>query len=229
MVADDPAKLTTATPQPQAAVRAANLTYGYRRGHPVIEDLTTEVNPGSMMAITGRSGRGKSTLLYLFAGLLTPWAGEVYVEGRNQTGRLDAELARLRAQKFGFVFQDVVLDPRRTIMDAVLEPCLYAGEPRKRYRDRAAELLDTLGVRLQASSRPGEISGGQAQRVGVCRAMLMSPVVIFADEPTGNLDAESADAVISALERAAKDGCAILIATHDERVVERCTERVVLT
>lgn len=205
---------------------AHGLSYGYRRGAPVLDGIDLALEPGEVVALTGASGRGKSTLLYLLAGLLRPWAGTVSLDG-VVLGRLDDQSRSLRrARTCGFVFQDVVLDPRRRVLDSVLEPALYAGYPAERWRGRALELLDRMGVALQVDSRPGEISGGQAQRIGVCRALLLAPRVVFADEPTGNLDADSADVVLTALEESANLGAVVVIATHDERVVERCTTRV---
>jgi ABC-type lipoprotein export system ATPase subunit len=212
----------------EALLQAVDLSYGYVRGRPLFSSLSVDLTPGRMTAITGPSGTGKSTLLYLLAGLLTPWSGSVVFHGRSQTELSDLERSRERAEHFGFVFQDFALDPRRTILDAVLEPCLYTTRSKQLLVDRALRLLGRMGVELQAGSRPGEISGGQAQRVGVCRALLLEPHVIFADEPTGNLDHGSADVVLSALEEAAADGCTVLIATHDDRVVDRCSERIML-
>lgn len=209
-------------------LEATGLTYGYRREAPVIEDLVESVPRGSVTAITGRSGSGKSTLLYLLAGLLTPWAGTVRFEGRDLAAEPDGERSRLRARAFGFVFQDAVLDPRRSVLEAVIEPGLYADDAPADLVDRASCLLDRMKVDVRQGSRPGEISGGQAQRVGVARALLLAPRVVFADEPTGNLDTESADVVLDALVGAAEDGCAVLVATHDERVVGRAARRVML-
>lgn len=210
------------------ALQAWGLRYGYRRDIAVLDRLDLTLDSGSMVALTGPSGTGKSTLLYLLSGLLTPWSGDVQV-GRVRHGDLtDRARARFRAQNFGFVFQDVVLDQRRPILDSVLEPCLYARRPRRQYRDRGLALLAELGVELAATSLPGEISGGQAQRVGVCRALLLKPSVVFADEPTGNLDNESAAAVLDALQKATRRGGLVVVATHDDRVVARCDRRIEL-
>ena len=213
-------------PGAQALLVAEGITYGYRRGHPVLSAVDVSLESGQMVALTGPSGRGKSTLLYVLAGLLRPWSGRVLLDGVELAEVNDRERSALRARTCGFVFQDVVLDPRRRVLDSVLEPAMYAGRPASVWRERALELLDSMGVALQADSRPGEVSGGQAQRVGLCRALLMRPRVVFADEPTGNLDHESADVVLSALHNAAEEGAVVVIATHDDRVVERCTGRV---
>jgi ABC-type lipoprotein export system ATPase subunit len=209
-------------------IAATDLSFGYRTGVPVLTGLSIVARAGEVVAVTGASGRGKSTLLYLLAGLLTPWRGMVAFRGQPLHAAADHERARTRARWFGFVFQDTGLDPRRTVLDAVLEPALYAGSDPARQRRRAHQLLEQFGVSLRPDALPGEISGGQAQRVGLCRALLLEPAVIFADEPTGNLDSASTDVVIRALTQSAAAGAAVLIATHDERLVAACTRVVAL-
>lgn len=209
-----------------AALSAQGISYGYRRGAAVLEDVDVTVPEAAMMALTGRSGRGKSTLLYLLAGLLTPWCGQVLLGERRLDAGSDSTRSNFRARNFGFIFQDVVLDSRRSILDAVLEPCLYAGVNLRDYAGRARQLMVELGVDLDPLSLPGQISGGQAQRIGVCRALLLRPRVVFADEPTGNLDSESTETVALALLRATADGCAVIVATHDDRIVRHCATRV---
>ncbi|MCB0913149.1 MAG: ATP-binding cassette domain-containing protein [Propionibacteriaceae bacterium] len=211
-----------------ASLTARSISYGYRRGRPVLDGLDIDVPAGSLTALTGRSGRGKSTLLYLLAGLLTPWRGEVRHGEHDLHAGTDVTRSSYRAHNFGFIFQDVVLDARRSILEAVLEPCLYTGFSRRALVPRARSLMAELGVDLDPAALPGQISGGQAQRIGVCRALVLSPRVIFADEPTGNLDNDSTEAVASALAGAAATGCTVLVATHDDRIVSRCSARVEL-
>jgi putative ABC transport system ATP-binding protein/lipoprotein-releasing system ATP-binding protein len=133
----------------------------------------------------------------------------------------------VRAHRIGFVFQDAALDPTRTVLDSVVEPALYAGWSLSRARSRGRDLLEQMGVGARADHRPGEISGGQAQRVAVCRALVTDPAVILADEPTGNLDRDNATGVLAALSAAAggtEDGGVartVVIATHDPFVIER--------
>ena len=152
------ASATLMTPA-EPVLQATRLTYGYRAGRPILDSLDLTIHPGTVTAVTGPSGRGKSTLLYLLAGMLTPWSGGVRCAGRLLTDLPDAERARVRATFFGFVFQDVVLDPRRTVLDAVLEPTLYAGLPRSAYEADALALLERMGVSAHVSARPGEMSG----------------------------------------------------------------------
>lgn len=207
-------------------VSLEGLSFGYRAGEPIIDGLDATFAPGEVWAITGPSGCGKSTLLYLVGLLLTPWSGRIgigQVAAASELG--DHERSRLRGAHIGFVFQDAVLDPARSVLDNVTEPAVYAGIGRVAARQRAGELLERFGVRLRADHRPGEVSGGQAQRVALCRALLTQPTLILADEPTGNLDAASAGIVIEALTAAAHaDGATVMIASHDERVVAACDQ-----
>ena len=205
-----------------------DLGFGYRRGEPIIEDLSQRFESGSVTAVTGRSGSGKSTLLYLLGLLLTPDWGRVAVgEIRDASGLSDRARSVLRAQRVGFVFQDAVLDPARTVADNVAEGGLYAGVGRRRAIEAAHRLLDRFEVGLRADHRPGEVSGGQAQRVALCRALVNGPPVILADEPTGNLDPVTAQVVIDALADAAHhDGATVVIASHDPHIAQAC-DRVV--
>lgn len=174
--------------------------------------------------VTGESGRGKSTLLYLLGLLLTPTSGDVLLSDVS-TGRLrDSQRASIRARRIGFVFQDASLDLSRTILDSVIEPALYAGLNRGNAIGRGEQLLKQLDVAHRFDHRPGEISGGQAQRVAVCRALINSPDVVLADEPTGNLDSDNADIVLDTLRSEARTGRTIVVATHDIRVVETADE-----
>lgn len=152
----------------------------------------------------------------------------MFLQGERVDALPDARRAAVRAHRVGFVFQDAALDPARRIVDSVVEPALYAGCRRGEVVGRARELLDQLGVGQRADHRPGEISGGQAQRVAVARALINTPVVILADEPTGNLDQGNAAVVLGALRDAARAGAAVIIATHDADVLGACDERVVL-
>lgn len=205
-------------------VKIDGLSFGYRRGEPIIIEMDHVFEPGSVCAVTGPSGCGKSTLLYLIGLLLTPWSGGISIGEHERASELgDMDRSRLRAEWIGFVFQDAMLDPARTVLDNVTEGAIYAGVARRTARARAEGLLERFGVLLRADHRPGEVSGGQAQRVALCRALLNSPKLILADEPTGNLDAASAEVVIGALQDAAHlDGATVIIASHDSRVVAAC-------
>nr|NLD41658.1 ATP-binding cassette domain-containing protein [Actinomycetales bacterium] len=201
----------------------SGLSFSYRKGgEELFGGLDYEFALGKTTAVTGASGRGKSTLLYLLGLMLRPSRGRIMMDGRDLSGLADAERARMRATVFGFIFQDASLDPARTILDSVIEPALYAGERRGVARARAGGLLERVGVSFRTDHRPGEISGGQAQRVAVARALVNGPAVILADEPTGNLDHENAGSILDLLGAAAREGCSVIVVTHDPFVVDRC-------
>lgn len=203
---------------PTLLLEARDITFGYIPGSPVLNELTANFAAGSMTAMTGPSGRGKSTLLYLLGLMLRPNSGQVRVGGLD-AGRLrDAARARLRADRFGFVFQDAALDATRTVLDNITETALYRRESRTHTERRARDLLDRFGVDLPASRKAGQVSGGQAQRIALCRALLNTPQILLADEPTGNLDPATSDLVVGALREHAHAGNAVIVVTHSPDV-----------
>lgn len=212
-----------------AALEIRDLTFGYPKGgQDLLVGLSHAFAPGAVTALTGESGRGKSTLLYMLGLMLTPRAGAVLLGGKDVGATSDADRSRIRARHIGFVFQDAALDPTRTVLDSVLEPSLYAGIPRAVAESRARVLLEELGLSQRAAHRPGEISGGQAQRVAICRALLNDPAVVLADEPTGNLDRGNAEIVLAALRGATSQGRTVVIATHDPFVIAHTDHEVAL-
>lgn len=212
---------------PTVELSAKALTFAYKGApSPVLEDWSASFQGGEVVAITGPSGRGKSTLLYLLGLMLRPLSGQVVFDGLPASLHSDSARAAYRAKYFGFVFQDAALDQTRTVIDNVVEAALYRGDDRRSAIRSAEVLLDRLGVSTPSRSKPGQISGGQAARVALCRALLGNPLVVLADEPTGNLDAQSADVVLSELADRAAAGAAVVIVTHDPQVVERCDREV---
>jgi lipoprotein-releasing system ATP-binding protein len=198
------------------------LEFRYRAdGEELFGRLDHDFAVGAVSVVTGASGRGKSTLLYLLGLLLTPTVGVVRFGGLDTQGLSDGERSRLRAERIGFVFQDAALDANRPVLDNIVEGGLYAGLSRGEAELRARVLLDRLGVTLREDHKPGEVSGGQAQRVGLCRALIKNPALMLADEPTGNLDEDSTDVVLDELRASASEGATVIIASHDPRVVER--------
>lgn len=204
------------------AIEITGMNFSYARPRArIFEDLHASFPAGAVSVITGASGSGKSTLLYLAALLLTPQRGDV-LWGRKPTAALrDGERTALRANHAGFIFQDAMLDPAKTVLENVIEPAAFHGLDGSAARGRAQGLLESLGVVHRADHRPGEISGGQAQRVAMCRALLTEPKVVFADEPTGNLDDDAATVVLDALVDLASGGACVVIATHDSRISAR--------
>jgi ABC-type lipoprotein export system ATPase subunit len=203
-------------------VEARDLTFRYRRAsEAVLDGLHAEFAGGSVTVITGASGSGKSTLLYVLALLARPTAGSVAWRGRRVDDLPDGSRSQLRARRAGFVFQDAMLDPAKTVMANVCEQAVFSGLDRRAAAQRARALLEQFGLLHRADHRPGEVSGGQAQRVALCRALLISPTIVFADEPTGNLDADAAEVVVAALEEQARTGTCVIIATHDLSLARR--------
>ncbi|MDO5535228.1 MAG: ABC transporter ATP-binding protein [Propionibacteriaceae bacterium] len=198
------------------------LSFRYNAGaEELFDGLTHTFTPGAVTALTGPSGRGKSTLLYVLGLMLTPSQGQVELDGINVSALPDRDRSRVRATRIGFVFQDSVLDPALPMIESVIEPALYAGWGSAPARTAALGLLERLGLADRAHHRPGEISGGQAQRAAVCRALVTDPVVVLADEPTGNLDRDNAQVVLDALAASAQtEGRSVVIATHDPFVID---------
>ncbi len=214
---------------PRAGLAVDGLRFAYRRGgDELFGGLDHEFTAGAVTAVTGPSGRGKSTLLYVLGLMLCPSGGSVLMGGARMDDQPDAARSWVRATRIGFVFQDAVLDPARTVLDCVVEPSLYGGARRTDVRARARDLLDGLGVGERADHKPGQISGGQAQRVALARALVTDPDVLLADEPTGNLDQANADVVLDTLRQVAATGRTVIIATHDPAVLERADEVLAL-
>ncbi len=179
---------------------------------------SADFHPGQITALTGPSGSGKSTRLFILGLLLQLTNGAVELDGQNVSRLSDGERSALRAHRFGFIFQDASLDPTRTVLANVLESCVYRGEQGASRESHALALMEQLGVTVPPRRRPGEVSGGQAQRIAACRALLAEPDVVLADEPTGNLDRASADGLLQALSDHRDRGGCIVIVTHDERI-----------
>lgn len=203
-------------------ISLSSITFGYKPSETIIDDLSWKFAAGAMTAVTGPSGKGKSTLLYLIGLLLSPWSGTVRFDDVD-AGRLsDVKRSGIRASRVGFVFQDAALDPTRTVLDNIIESSLYNNIPRAEAISRAEGLMTRFEVVLRADHKPGEISGGQAQRIALCRALINQPEFILADEPTGNLDPRTSGVVLDALEEQAGEGRTVIVATHDPMIVSRC-------
>ena len=202
---------------PGLAARGA--TFRYAGGTDLVVDgWDADFVAGSVTAITGPSGCGKSTRLYVLALMARLLAGQILLDGKRVDALSDGARSRIRAQRFGFVFQDAVLDPTRTVLDNVVESAAYRGQDPRRVAPRAQALLERMQVDVPLRRRPGQLSGGQAQRIGVCRALVGEPDVVFADEPTGNLDADSAAAVLDMLRAQAHHGACVVLVTHDPAI-----------
>lgn len=203
-------------------ITVSGLTFGYGQERPIVEDFSATFASGTTTALVGRSGSGKSTLLYLIGMMLTPSAGGIEIDGVSAVGLPDWARADLRARLMGFVFQDALLDPARSVIDNVLEGAIYSGMNPRAARIEALRLLESFEVSVDPARRPGQISGGQAQRVALCRAFVSGPRIVLADEPTGNLDEQTADTVWNSLRESADNGAVVVVATHNRRRAEQC-------
>ncbi|MFH8972698.1 ABC transporter ATP-binding protein [Streptomyces sp. NPDC017890] len=184
-----------------------------------LRGASVDLRAGEILALTGASGSGKSTLLHCLAGIVRPDAGSVTYAGQRLEELPEKRLSELRRTDFGVVFQFGQLIPELTVLDNVALPLMLAGAGRAEARSRAVEWLERFGVRGHEELRPGEMSGGQAQRASLARALVTAPKVVFADEPTGALDSLAGEQVMAALAHTAREsGTAVLLVTHDAQV-----------
>lgn len=201
----------------------------YRVGTEVVHaldgvDLT--VRDGEYVAVMGPSGSGKSTLLHVIGLLDRPSAGRYLLDGRDTTGLDEAERARLRRERIGFVFQAFHLVPRLTAAENIELPLILSGVAPRERRRRVGDILERLGLTDRSGHRPDQLSGGQRQRVAIGRAVVMQPGIVLADEPTGNLDHRAGGQVMDLLGRLNRDGITLIVVTHDPAVGERAQRRI---
>jgi len=200
-------------------LQTENLTRMYRMGKDEVTalcDVSLQIMPGEFVAIMGPSGSGKSTLLNLLGGLDTPTRGEVLLNGRLLAGLKENESAELRRHTLGFIFQGYDLFPVLTALENVMFPLLVAGVPLQERLERAQSLLAKVGLSDKAQHFPDELSGGQQQRVGIARALASRPLVLLADEPTGNLDSATANEILNLLTALVEEeGLTLVMVTHD--------------
>ncbi len=199
-------------------IEARDITKSFGQTQ-ALRGASVAINPGEILAIMGPSGSGKSTLLYCLAGIFPPDSGEVWFDGRRLDTLNEAERTRLRRTTFGFVFQFGQLVPELTTADNIALPLILNRTGRKAAYAQARQWLDRLGLGDKAARRTGELSGGEAQRVAVARALAIGPRVLFADEPTGSLDTLTGEKVMSLLMGLAREqGTTVVLVTHDAGV-----------
>ena len=187
-----------------------------------LKHINLEITTGEQVAIVGKSGAGKTTLLHLIGTLDRPSSGKIFIDGQDVFALNDRELSSFRNHKIGFVFQMNNLLTEFSALENVMMPGLIAGKPNKALRLKAQELLQAVGLQKRIDHRPGELSGGEQQRVAVARALVMEPRVLLADEPTGNLDGKTSKLIQSLLFRLCGEyKITMLLVTHDQRLAEK--------
>jgi putative ABC transport system ATP-binding protein len=206
-----------------------SITKTYHLGEvtvPILKGIQLTIEEGEYVSIMGASGSGKSTLMNIVGCLDRPTTGNYIFEGRNLTTFDDDELAYIRNQRIGFVFQQFNLLSRATALDNVMLPMVYANLPKPQRRKRALEALKKVGLGDRISNRPSQLSGGQQQRVAIARALVNRPALVLADEPTGALDTETSYEVMSLLTELNEQGITIVIVTHEPDIAAQ-TKRII--
>lgn len=194
-----------------------------------LDGVSLQVQPGEILGITGPSGSGKSTLLHLLAALETPTSGTVEVDGENISELSQRQRTRLRLSKIGIVFQQFHLLSALTARENVGLPLVEQGVGRKQRRERAERALESVGLGDRTNHRPSELSGGEQQRVAIARATITDPLLIIADEPTGELDTATGEKVLDVFESIASEDRAVVLASHDDATIARANRVVELT
>ncbi|MDD2777839.1 MAG: ABC transporter ATP-binding protein [Methanocellales archaeon] len=205
-------------------IRAVNLKKIYKMGEievPALRGVSLDIPDGDYVAIEGPSGSGKSTLLNMIGCLDRPTSGNVFIDDVDTSKLNDNELAKIRREKIGFIFQMFNLIPTLNALENVSLPMMFYGASRGKRIKKAEELLKIVGLSDRANHKPSELSGGEQQRVAIARALANDPPVIFGDEPTGNLDTEAGKVIMDFLEKLNKKGETLIIVTHDPEIAAR--------
>ncbi|MEF3244403.1 MAG: ABC transporter ATP-binding protein [Caldisericaceae bacterium] len=214
----------------KSLIKAVDITKNYKLGEvtiPALRGVSLEVNEGELVSIIGPSGSGKSTLMHILGCLDSPSEGKYFLDGEDVSKLSDSELAYIRNKKVGFVFQTFNLLPHLTVLENVLLPVQYGnGNDIRKAKDKAIELLEKFGIVHRLRNRPTQLSGGEMQRVAIARALINNPRILFADEPTGNLDTKTGLEILKIFKQLHKEGVTEIIVTHDLNIT-KFTERII--
>ena len=208
------------------ALRLRDVSKEYPGGVHALRRVSVDIATGDQVAVVGPSGSGKTTMLTVLGTLERPTIGVVEVAGHDVNDASDAELAGLRAHEIGFVFQGFHLQDTMTAVENVASGMLYTGAPAKARREAATAALERVGLGHRLDHRPPQMSGGERQRVAIARAIAKRPVIILADEPTGNLDSRAGGEVIALLHELASDGATLALITHDDEIARGFPRRI---
>lgn len=212
-------------------LKTVNLTKTYQVGNSSInalDNVSLEIQKGEFLAILGKSGSGKSTLMHILGLLDSPTSGSVYLND-NDVSKLDeVEMARIRNKEIGFVFQSFNLLPRTTSLENVMLPLQYGDVPRRQWEQKAKEMLQLVELGDRIKNKSNELSGGQKQRVAIARALVTEPSIIFADEPTGNLDSKTSVEIEKLFTKLHEQGRTIVFVTHDDDLAAIAKRKIVL-
>ena len=213
-----------------AGVKLVGLTKHYKRGSEIIkalEDVTLNIDPGEFVAVVGRSGSGKTTMLDLLGLLLKPTAGSLLIDDVETTKLSDRDRAHVRARKVGFVFQEYNLLSGLNVLENVMLPLRYVKDAKEEGKPRAIELIERVGLTDRIKHKPSELSGGQMQRVAIARSMVNKPSLILLDEPTGAVDTETAQQLLDLLKRLNReDNVTIVLVTHDTDLAAQASRQI---
>ena len=186
-----------------------------------LDDVSLKINKGEFVAIVGPSGSGKSTLMHIVGGLDSPTNGDIFIEGNDISKLKDKKLSKYRNEKIGFVFQAFNLENSQTALENVMMPLIFAGVSKKERKERAKKALEIVGLSNLEKHKPNEMSGGQRQRVSIARALVNNPQIVFADEPTGNLDSKSGESIMNLFHEINNKGFTVIMVTHNPEEANR--------